>query len=251
MTEQFPAEEYLKIHKIAPGRNFIVNPTIEANVAKEVKDKRVLDVGCGNGYLTRKCVEEWGASKAVGVDSSEEMITMARSTHADDKRVSFAHVSALDLEFKREFDVAVAIFMLHFNSTVEELCKALQKIGQSLMPGGVLFAYVPNGIPDLKAREENQVKFGARLIMNPGPRYDGEQIKIAFYNEGRPAAEATMTFFFRETYEKCLREAGFGQIQWINPFVSEEGIAACGKEFFESYLSPPIDLMFRAVLERN
>ncbi|KAI1710039.1 PRotein arginine MethylTransferase [Ditylenchus destructor] len=87
--------------------------------------------------------------------------------------------------------------------------------------------------------------------MNPGPRYDGEQIKVALYRNGRFAAETAMTFFFRETYEKCLREAGFGQIQWINPIVSEDGITACGKEFFESYLNPPIDIMFRAVLERN
>ncbi|KAI1700619.1 methyltransferase domain-containing protein [Ditylenchus destructor] len=249
--EHLPADEYLRIRKKKTSRNFVVNPTLKANLAVEVKGKRVLDVGCGNGSLTLKLVEEWGASEAIGVDTSAEMIIAARSSNPDGKPVTFVRVSALDLQSKDEFEVAIAIFMLQLTSSVEELSKVLQKIAQSLKPGGAFFAYVPNGIPDLKTNEEDKVKFGFQLVMNPGPRHDGEQIKIAFYINGRPAVESTLTFFFRETYEKCLREAGFGQIQWINPIVSEDGITACGKEFFESYLNPPIDIMFRAVLEAD
>lgn len=59
-----------------------------------------------------------------------------------------------------------------------------------------------------------------------------------------------MTFYFRETYEKCLREAGFGQIQWIIPKVTKEGIAELGEDFFKIFIESPIDVMFRAVLEK-
>ncbi|KAI1710040.1 methyltransferase domain-containing protein [Ditylenchus destructor] len=100
--------------------------------------------------LTCSLVEEWGATEAIGVDSSAEMIITARSSNPDVKRVTFVRVSALDLQSKQEFEVAIAIFMLQLTSSVEELSKVLQKIAQSLKPAGTLLAYVPNGIPDLK-----------------------------------------------------------------------------------------------------
>ncbi|KAI1705168.1 methyltransferase domain-containing protein [Ditylenchus destructor] len=253
MTEEFPAEKYLEATERDPCQLYVVNPTIEATVGREVKGKRVLDVGCGNGEITRKLVDEWGAKEAVGVDSSEERVNTARSrkTNVDNTPISFVHKSALDLEFSHEFDVATAFFVLDLNSNLEQLSRAIRNIARALKPGGIFFAYVMNGIQDLNPRAEKPIECGARLILNPGPRYDGERIKIQFYTAGRPAADTTLTFFFRETYEKCLRETGFAQIQWINPIVSDEGIAKLGKDYFESFLDLPDDVMFRAVLEKK
>lgn len=116
---------------------------------------------------------------------------------------------------------------------------------------------------------------GARIILNSStPPEDGEHLKVAFYNEGKSVgnnrslfampncllpsrflekqvAETDITFFYRATYERCLREAGFSDIEWIDPVVSEEGVQAHGEEFFYSYLNPPKDVMFRAVLSES
>ncbi|KAI1699339.1 methyltransferase domain-containing protein [Ditylenchus destructor] len=162
--EHLTPEEQLVVLKKVPNRNFVVNPTLKLNLAEQVKGKRVLDVGCGNGALTCRLVEEWGATEAIGVDSSAEMILTAKSSNSDVKRVTFVRVSALDLQSKHEFEVAIAIFMLQLTSSVEELSKVLQKIAQSLKPGGTLLAYVPNGIPDLKTSEEDKVKFGILFL---------------------------------------------------------------------------------------
>ncbi|KAI1708564.1 methyltransferase domain-containing protein [Ditylenchus destructor] len=253
MTEEFPAEKYLKATEQDPCQLYVVNPTIESTVGREVKGKRVLDIGCGNGEITRKLVEEWGAKEAIGVDSSEEMVSTARSrkTDVDNSPITFLHLSALDLEFSQEFDVTTALFVLDLTSNLEELSRTIRNIARALKPGGIFFAYVLNGIQDLNPHAEKSIECGARLILNPGPRFDGEHIKIQFYTAGRPTADATLTFFFRETYEKCLREAGFAQIKWINPIVSDKGIAELGKDYFESFLNSPGDVMFRAVLEKK
>ena len=45
-------------------------------------DERVLDVGCGDGYITRSIAARLPRGSVVGVDASPRMIEAARS-HAD------------------------------------------------------------------------------------------------------------------------------------------------------------------------
>ena len=55
----------------------LIDPTF-LRVVGSVRGRRVLDLGCGNGYLTRQWARE-GARSSVGVDSARASLKLARA----------------------------------------------------------------------------------------------------------------------------------------------------------------------------
>ena len=99
--------------------------------AGDVRGLKVLDAGCGTGYLSRKLAER-GAS-VIGVDFSERMIAIARATDpTGDFRVD--SVSALETIADEEFDMIVSNYVLMDTPDLEGVVKALHR---ALKPSGV------------------------------------------------------------------------------------------------------------------
>ena len=86
----------------------------------------VLDIGCGEGTLTRKIVER-GAT-VLGIDNSSEMVAAAR-----EKGVDAVLLPAEDMEFCAEFDAAFSNATLHWVLEKEQAARA---IFRALKPGG-------------------------------------------------------------------------------------------------------------------
>ena len=64
-------------NKEIDSRNLITNKSIVQEVLSN-KPKNVLDVGCGEGWLTRKLIEE--GIDTLGIDGSEKLINNAKIT---------------------------------------------------------------------------------------------------------------------------------------------------------------------------
>jgi SAM-dependent methyltransferase len=88
--------------------------------------ERILDVGCGEGTLTRKIVER-GAS-VLGIDNSPEMIAAARAAGVD-----ALLMDAADMPFSAEFDAAFSNATLHWVLEKEQAARA---IFRAVRPGG-------------------------------------------------------------------------------------------------------------------
>ena len=88
--------------------------------------ERILDVGCGEGTLTKKIVER-GAS-VLGIDNSPEMIAAARAAGID-----AVLMDAADMPFSSEFDAAFSNATLHWVLETEQAARA---IFRSLKTGG-------------------------------------------------------------------------------------------------------------------
>ena len=111
----------------------------------EVRPRRVLEVGGGEGELAERLVRELGC-ELVGVDQSERMVELQRA-RAIDARVG----DVQDLPFPDgSFDVAVAAWMLYH---VPDPDRALSELARVLRPGGRLVA-VLNGIDHLRELRE-------------------------------------------------------------------------------------------------
>jgi len=88
--------------------------------------ERILDVGCGEGTLTKKIIER-GAT-VLGVDSSPEMIAAARANGVD-----ALLLPAEDMLFFAEFDAVFSNATLHWVLHKEQAARA---IFRALKPGG-------------------------------------------------------------------------------------------------------------------
>jgi trans-aconitate methyltransferase len=88
--------------------------------------ERILDLGCGDGALTRR-LGEVGAT-VVGVDSSAEMVAAARALGLQ-ARV----MSGEALAFEREFDAVFSHAALHWMLRPE---RAIAGVWRALKPGG-------------------------------------------------------------------------------------------------------------------
>jgi SAM-dependent methyltransferase len=90
------------------------------------RGERILDIGCGDGTLTRKIAERGAA--VTGIDNSLEMI---RAAH--DNGVDALVVDAADLHFAEEFDAAFSNAALHW---MPDKSAVAAGVFRALKPGG-------------------------------------------------------------------------------------------------------------------
>jgi len=88
--------------------------------------ERILDVGCGEGTLSRRIAER-GAT-VLGIDNSPEMVAAARA-----KGVDALLLAAEDMQFFGEFDAAFSNATLHWVLDKEQAARA---IFRALKAGG-------------------------------------------------------------------------------------------------------------------
>jgi len=102
----------------------LVDSLVEALQPKA--GERILDLGCGDGFLTRR-VGDSGATM-VGVDSSPQMIAAAKERGVDAR-----YNSGEALPFDQEFDAVFSNAALHW---MRDQDAVLQGVYRALKPGG-------------------------------------------------------------------------------------------------------------------
>jgi ubiquinone/menaquinone biosynthesis C-methylase UbiE len=101
------------------------------------RNRRVLDIACGEGYGTRALIEA-GAARAIGVDISADACAHARRRYGVDARVGSAEAIPLP---DRAIDLVVSF------ETIEHVSRPhvfLDECARVLAPGGLVIVSTPN-----------------------------------------------------------------------------------------------------------
>jgi len=171
--------------------------------------ERILDVGCGEGTLTRKITER-GAT-VLGVDNSPEMIAAARANGVD-----AVQLAAEDMQFFDEFDAAFSDATLHWVLHKEQAARA---IFRALKAGG-RFAGEMGGEGNLRMLRE---------------ALDDELIIRGYV----PPVEASNWYASPEEFAAVYEAAGFREIDARlieRPTAIEHGVAAWVTTFRKGWL---------------
>lgn len=147
----------------------------------------VLDVGCGDGRVSHQLSLRVPEGRVVGIDSSASMIEFAQANHASQPNLSFALKDVCELDYMKEFDVAVSTFCLQW---VPDKAAAFRAIRRSLRPGGAAILVMPF---------RNQAIAGLRKDMTRETRW-----RQYFVNYVDPSDSAD-----DRQYEAYARQAGF------------------------------------------
>jgi ubiquinone/menaquinone biosynthesis C-methylase UbiE len=108
----------------------------------DLRGRAVLDLGCGFGWFCR-WVREQGASRILGIDVSEKMLTRARDA-TDDAAITYARADMEQLELPpKSFDLVYSSLAFHYVDHLETL---MAKVYRSLVPGGRLVFSVEHPI---------------------------------------------------------------------------------------------------------
>jgi trans-aconitate methyltransferase len=171
--------------------------------------ERILDVGCGEGTLTRQLVER-GAT-VLGIDNSPEMVEAARAAGVD-----ALQLDAADMQFFAEFDAAFSNAALHWVLEKEQAARA---IFRALKPGG-RFAGEMGG-------EGNLVRLREAL---------DEELIIRGY---APPVDAGNWYATPEEFANVYEQAGFAELDARlieRPTAVDHGIAQWVTAFRKGWL---------------
>jgi 2-polyprenyl-3-methyl-5-hydroxy-6-metoxy-1,4-benzoquinol methylase len=221
----------------SPLREFVEAYSLQQRVG-DVRGKKVLDLGCGEGFFTRR-FKTLGAGRVTGVDISPAMIALARDQEARESLgLDYVCADVQEMDWLGEFDIVVAAYLLHYSRTEQELQRMCDHIVKHLPAGGrfVTLNENPEQAADLYSGYE---QYGFNKTVER-PRHEGSEITYWMVS-GRELFKFQAYFFCRETYERVLRRAGFRHVAWHPVGLDDAGIEARGAEYWREYLeNPPI-----------
>ncbi len=144
------------LHKLNPLRLQYISSRLE------IKDKKILDIGCGGGILSEE-LSKMGA-RVTGIDSSKKSINIAKK-HAkeQDLEIEYINGSILDESSLGDYDCVVCFEMIEH---IHEPKKLIKKIGAITQKKSHLFMSTINR----NLKSFIFAKIFAEYILNVVPR---------------------------------------------------------------------------------
>lgn len=153
-------------------------------------DERVLDVGCGDGFLTSLLASRVPRGEVLGVDVSPEMVGHAARRYPRETypNLRFLVMDARHLAFREEFDLVFSNAALHW---IPDHAPVLRGVRESLKKGGRFLAQMAG-------------KGNAHQVISAFGRLMARKDWAPFFRELR----VPYRFFADEQYREMLLDSG-------------------------------------------
>jgi 2-polyprenyl-3-methyl-5-hydroxy-6-metoxy-1,4-benzoquinol methylase len=204
-------------------REQLLNPAINA-LLPYLSGKRILDAGCGQGYLS-DAMHKKGAS-VVGVDASENLIALAKEHYKESDTLAFyMHDLRSPLKFfDGSFDGVVSNMVL---MDFDPIDGAVLELGRITKAGGffifsILHPFFVSGVVR---------KNFAEILQGQLPHYELSQYTTQFRKDWRVQGVSHETEVYHrplEYYSRILHSAGFYISDIREPVFSMHSVAEKG-----------------------
>lgn len=228
-------KEYSKLREREVNANNLFELPTLFSLMPDLKDKRILDLGCGTG---ERCIDylNLGASKVTGIDISENMLAVAMSKNSN-PNITYINMPMEDLDsIDEEFNVVISSLALHY---VEDFTGVVKNVYRLLSDGGIfLFSqehplatcYSGNG--DRWTRDEN----GRKLHVNIANYCVEKRNDSTWFVEGVQRYHRMFS-----TIVNTLADSGFRILKMTEPYPTEE-LVQKHPEYYDLYHKP--DFLF-------
>ncbi|QGG47235.1 class I SAM-dependent DNA methyltransferase [Heliorestis convoluta] len=190
------------------------------------KPRRVLDLACGTGAMTKRLLER--GYDVIGVDLSPDMLTIAadrNQSFLEDSRLVLLSQDMRRLEMPFQVDAILSFLdSLNYLESYEELSQVLGRVAQVLVKDGLFIA-------DLHTEYKLSTLVGNDVFYEVDD--DLAYIWLNHYDETKRAVEMDLTFFVAregglyERFEEFHRQQAFS-LEEIEKAVSESGLTLQG-----------------------
>ncbi|MCH9744705.1 MAG: methyltransferase domain-containing protein [Gammaproteobacteria bacterium] len=105
----------------------------------------ILDVGCGDGEISKWLAQRAPEGHTIGIDRSADMIQHATQQHKSIANLSFKKLDAIDIDYDNKFDLITSFSCIHW---IEKKAQLLKKMSRALKPHGAILLTFPVGDGD-------------------------------------------------------------------------------------------------------
>lgn len=203
---------------------------------------RVLDLGCGEGYVARKLMRA-GACEVVGVDLSGAMIDAARSEEARAPLgVRYEQGDATDLAGfgDRSFDLVVAVFLFNYLAN-DAMLTCMREVHRVLSPGGRFVFAVPHPAFPFVRRDKSPPFY---FDVGATGYFEGRDVRFAgriWRRDGVPL-DVQFTHKTIEDYFTAMGAAGFATLPVVRELHATAELRAQDPTFFGPLGDAPLHL---------
>ncbi|WJR67854.1 class I SAM-dependent methyltransferase [Neorhizobium sp. CSC1952] len=125
-------EGYSRLGRSVHGLAGAAEWPVIRSLLPDLKQKRVVDLGCGFGWFSRFAAEK-GAASVLGLDLSEKMIARAKAENAHPAiAYDIADLERVELP-QAAFDLAYSSLAFHY---LEDFGRLVRQVHAALVPGG-------------------------------------------------------------------------------------------------------------------
>jgi len=104
------------------------NVLIDVLEALNVKDKKIVDLGCGDGRHAR-LIKEMGATHVTGVDVNESMIELAKEKSVEHPDLTFLVTDGRNIPVEdNSMDIVISNFVIHYFPDAKEIFREISRV---------------------------------------------------------------------------------------------------------------------------
>ena len=191
-------------------------PTIKS-MLPNLKGKKILDLGCGEGQMARFFIEQ-GAKKVVGVDISQNMLNEAKKNQSKSLEFKLLPMEELSL-IDEKFDIVFSSLAFHY---VEDFGKLMRDISCKLKKNGYLIFSQEHPLVTCAIKTKDNTKY----IQKDNKRY---YLTSDYNNVGKRLIDWNVEGVVKyhrnfETIFKALKESNMNIEELLEAKASKEAI---------------------------